>query len=117
MLTCSCPEPRGDPGEWWYFPPDDFTMLQTKRGRRCSSCKNLIDKGMECLEFKRERFPYTDIEEDICGEEISMSSLYMCDKCGEIFMNLTDIGYCLSPTDNMAENLYEYWELTGFKPA
>ena len=116
MLTCSCPDPSGDPGEWWYFSPEDFTMLQTKRRRRCSSCKVLMDIGCECLEFKRERVPYTELEEEICGEEIPMSSLYMCSKCGEIFLNLEAAGYCLSPTDNMTDCLHEYWDVTGFEP-
>ncbi len=115
MLSCTCSEWDGDPGSWWYFIPNDFVQLNTKRRKRCSSCKELIDIGADCLEFERERYPYTDIEEKISGSEIDMPPLWMCEKCGEIYLNLQDIGYCLGPQDDMREALVKYHELTGFK--
>ncbi len=114
MLSCICPE-ADEPGSWWYFTPDDFTRLDTKRRRRCSSCKELIDIGAECLKFRRERSAYDDLEEEIKGSEIDMPPLWMCEKCGEIFLNLEDVGYCLNPMDDMRDALAEYHELTGFK--
>jgi hypothetical protein len=70
------------------------------------------------LEFERGRFPYTDKEEEICGTEIPIPSIYMCGECGETFLNLeaTDPPFCLNPRDDMRECLKEYWHLTGFTP-
>lgn len=96
--------------------PDDFVRYQRPRRKRCSSCRRLINIGEDCLEFTRERTAYTEIEERICGEEIPMASLFMCEKCGEIYLNLEDIGYCLNPLDSMADCLRHYHELTGFTP-
>jgi hypothetical protein len=118
-LSSTCPDEfYGDPGEWWYFPPepDDLKPFTGKRRKRCSSCKSLIDIGEESLEFKRERAPYTELEEDISGCEIPMASLFFCERCSEIYLNLTDVGYCFSPKDDMNEALNEYWRITGFIP-
>ncbi len=40
----------------------------------------------------------------------------MCEKCGEIYFNLSNIGYCICLGDNMNELLSEYWKLINFKP-
>ena len=117
MLSCSCPEYEPDePGEWWYFYPDDLTKFEGKRRKRCKSCHALIDLGSDCLEFKRERNPWTELEEDICGQEIPIASYFFCERCAEIYLNLTAVGYCFGPTENMEHALEEYWDLTGFKP-
>jgi hypothetical protein len=39
----------------------------------------------------------------------------MCERCGEIFLNLSDIGYCLDIMDDMRENLKEYQYVTSWK--
>jgi len=116
MLSCECGEWDGEPGTWAYDPPNDFSKLETKRARRCSSCNELIKVGADCLKFSRVRSAYTEIEERICGEEINMAPLFMCERCGEIYLNLEDAGYCLFPDEEMTEALEEYWELTGFTP-
>ena len=116
MLSCECREWDGEKGTWAFESPDNFSTLETKRRKRCSSCVELIDIGADCLKFWRVRAPYTDIEERIKGEEISMPPLYMCEKCGEIYLNLEAIGYCFAPTDGMKESLATYWKLTGFTP-
>ena len=113
-LYCSCPEWDGGPGSWVYYSPHDFTKLKTKRRKRCSSCEELIDIGADCLKFQRNRAPYTEIERDIKGDEIEIAPLYMCEACGEIYLNLEDIGYCLNPCDDMEACLKYYHELTGF---
>lgn len=115
-LSCSCPDWDKEPGTWCFFPPDDFTVFQGKRRKRCCSCNELIEIGALHLEFHRERAPYNDIEERILGEEIPMMPLRMCESCGETYLNLSAIGYCLVPTDDMRECLAEYWEETGFVP-
>ena len=116
MLSCSCLEDYdGDPGSWWYYPPEDFVKFSEKKRKRCKSCNKLIDIGSDCLEFKRERSSYTEIEQRIKGDEISISTYFMCASCGEIYLNLSAVGYCLSPVDGMPECLNEYQKITGFK--
>ena len=115
-LTCSCSEYDGDPDPWCYFDPNDIKPFDRKRRKRCSSCGKLIDKGSPCLEFQRVRGPRTDIEERIYDLEVPLASLFFCQRCAEIYLNLTAAGYCFTPEDNMPEALEEYWELTGFDP-
>jgi len=117
MLSCSCPEWEGGPGTWSFYAPEYFIPFVAARRKRCCSCRNLIDIGADCLEFPRVRAAYTEIEERISGEEIEMSSLFMCEKCGENYLNLEAVGYCFAPTDDMRDCLKEYHELTGFTPS
>lgn len=114
-LSCSCPEWEGEEGTWAYFVPNDFSIFTGKRRKRCGSCNNLIEIGSKCLKFNRIRNPITEIEEKICGEEISMPPLFMCEQCGEQYLNLDALGYCISPIDCVPDLLNEYHELTGFK--
>ncbi len=96
MLSCLC-------GEWdgsgvGHYTPNDFTILTTTRRKRCLSCKKLIDIGSPCLEFERMRHPNSEIEIKIYGDdgfEIAIASVWMCEECGEIYLNLSEIGYCL----------------------
>lgn len=112
MLTCYCSEAD----EQWYIPPYDFQIFNRKRRKRCCSCKELIEIGSQCTEFIRERVAYSDIEERIYGDVVPLASVFMCEKCSEIFFNLEHLGYCLNPYNSMSDYLKEYWELTGFKP-
>ena len=112
MLSCSCDYEF----EWYYYIPDDFTKFKATRRKRCVSCNILINTGADCLEFECYRDPYNDIEEKIYGDEVPIACKYLCDKCAEIFLNLTDIGYCVSLGDTLKEDLADYWDITGFKP-
>lgn len=114
MLSCYCPDI--DNCDWWYIAPHDFIVLDTKRRRRCCSCKNLIDIGANCVRLDRYRGPLTDIQEIICGDEIPLAPWWLCERCGEIYFNLDDIGYCYIAGDSLENNLKEYWDLTGFVP-
>jgi len=119
-LSCSCEGWEGEPGTWSYFTPNDFTKFnisgKRKKRCRCYSCQQLIDFESLCVEIDRIRSPYSEIEEKISGDEIQISPIFMCEKCGEIFLNLSAIGYCFWLPMNMADALKEYHELTGFKP-
>jgi hypothetical protein len=77
-----------------------------------------LNIGQEVLKFECFRYPLTDIEEKIFGNggEIPLADKFHCEKCGEIFLNLTAYGYCVDLTVNMDELLQEHWEYTGFKP-
>lgn len=115
MLSCSCDDWDGDGWAWEH--PIDFEPLETSKRKRGCSCKKLIGIGADCLEFERFRYPKNDIEDRIYGEqaEIYLASWYMCDKCGEIYLNLDALGYCISIEIPMREYLAAYHEVTGFK--
>lgn len=126
-LSCSCDfDFESEPGMWLYDFYRDlrFKKLDTARRKRCVSCNNLIDIGDLCIEYSRARYPYNDVEARILGVDpemneeprIPVSPHYHCEHCGEIFLNLTAIGYeCISPDENMKELLAEYHDATGFK--
>jgi len=111
MLSCSC----DDDYDNWVEPAKDFEPLSTKRSRRCGSCEKKIAVGEICLNFKHWRNPRSDYEESRHGDEVLLADLYMCESCGEIWLNLTDLGYCLSFGD-IRDDLQYYWEMTGFHP-
>ena len=94
--------------------PSDFITFTKNRRKRCVSCKELIDIGEPCLEFDRYRMPLNDIEEAICGDEVQQACEYLCEHCGEMFLNLSSLGYCYELGDPLAKMLEEYWDLTGF---
>jgi predicted RNA-binding Zn-ribbon protein involved in translation (DUF1610 family) len=107
-LSCSC-------GEWegegiCYYHPSDFTPLKTSKRKRCKSCGVLINIGDDCLKFDRMRSPASEVEINIYGEygEVWLASHYQCEDCGCLYMALDELGFCLSPDDNMAEMLEEY---------
>jgi hypothetical protein len=113
MLSCSCDY---DDSDRWYYIPDNFSTFTKKRRKRCCSCNTLIDINSQCVEFDRNRAPVSEIEERIMGSEISLANWFMCEKCGEIFLNLSALGYCINLDKNMQEYLEDYWDLTGFTP-
>ncbi len=110
-LSCTCPDDDGD-FAWYYSSPEDFTKLETKKRKRCSSCKELINIGDTILKFVKWRYPKDDIEERIYGDggEISMAPVFMCEKCGDQYMNLEALGFCINIEENMFELLKEYQE-------
>ena len=113
MLDCSCDISYSD---WYYLPPTDFESLDRKRRVRCYSCEQLIDLNADCLRFERFRDPVNEIEERICGDEVMLADKFVCRQCGEIFLNLTSIGYCLMLGYDFRDYLEDYWDITGFKP-
>ena len=115
-LSCSCGEWNGD--GWSWRCENDFTILKGARRKRCCSCKELINIGAECVELERLRYPITEVEERIYGEEgeINIASWYLCERCGEIYLNLDALGYCYNIGDDLREDLREYHQMTGFVP-
>lgn len=112
-ISCNCD--LGD-YDYYYYPPKDFSILNTKRGRRCISCNNLVHVGSECLEFDRYRMPRSYYEERRFGDEISLPPKFMCERCGEIYLSLSAYGYCISIGENIIYDLQDHWDNTGFKP-
>ena len=108
-LTCHC----SNEYDFYYMRPKNFTTLRTRKRKRCSSCKTLICRGTTVLIFNTWREPKTDIEERIYRGEVPMARKYMCEKCGDQFMNLSELGFCIDPTENMFELLQDYQEIYG----
>ena len=110
-LSCSCEEWDGEGRA--YYPAKDFSFLSTKIRKRCRSCKKLIDPGTVCVRFEMFCSPRTEVEAKIYGEdaEIPLVPQYLCEWCGEMYFNFSDLGFCVSPSDNMKELLREYKEI------
>jgi len=113
-LSCGCGEWDGE--GWAYYFYDKFKKLATTRRKRCWSCKVLIDIGSECLEFPRFQHPNDELSAMINGEdcEMPLASWYACESCGEIFLNLNELGYCFNLTEDLRESMEDYHKLTGF---
>ena len=116
-LSCSCQEWEGEGVA--YEPPKDFSKLETSKRKRCSSCNKLIDVNSLVLSFGRFRAPESDVEINIFGDdgEIRLANHYLCEKCGEIYLNIESLGYCVDPDENMNDLLKVYHEISGFKKA
>ena len=114
MLSCSC-NYDDDSGGWYYYSPHGFSTFRLKRRRRCCSCNDLINIGNLCVIFDRYRNIMSDIEERIYGDEVPLADFFMCEVCGEIYFNLSEIGYCITLENNMQDLLSEYREMTGFR--
>jgi predicted RNA-binding Zn-ribbon protein involved in translation (DUF1610 family) len=114
-ISCDCYY-DGDKYDGYYYVPDDFTTLETKRRKKCISCKRLMNDGDVCVKFHCARAARCEYEENRFGEEVQLAPVYMCEECGEIFLNLSAYGYCIELGDDMRECLQEHWEATGFTP-
>jgi len=113
-LSCEC-DYDGD-AEWYYNTPDDYAPLSTKRSRKCCSCKERIAVGDLSLRFSRWKHPeYGSIAEKIYGEgsEIPIADWWMCERCGDLYLSLAELKFCVDPGDDMRELVREYAELYG----
>ena len=101
-LECYC----GDEGyfDWSWYPPEDYTVLNTKRRQRCKSCKKLIDVGATVIKFDRFKL-------DEFGEEHSLAFWYYCEVCADLFFTFDELGYCLYLPENMHHLLREYQDM------
>lgn len=117
-LSCDC-DYEAEPGVFCWYYPGDFELMPTlSRRKRCVSCKILIAPNSEVLCFKRDKVPATEVECKIYGEngEIPLAPWYLCEKCGEVFLTLYEIGYkCIDPRKTLQAQK-EYWDMTGFNP-
>lgn len=109
-LSCSCDYP--DICEWYYTDPDDYTVMSgTGRRKRCSSCGELIALGSITARFRRWRNPRSDIEESIYSDEVPLASMYLCERCADLYFSFVELGFeCVGPWENMLELAHEYAE-------
>lgn len=112
-LTCNFDDGDGDYA-WCYTQPDDFTTLTTKRSRKCCSCGGHIAVGEQVLRYYCNRPPANDIEMRIYGDDaeaVPLATKYMCESCGDLALNLKELGYCTPPDEDMRELVKEYAQL------
>lgn len=108
-LTCECPDYDYYDCEWWYENTSDYHSLATKRGRRCKSCKAIIKPGEICTSHGRYRHTNTFIEEMIYDcDGVPLAPHWMCERCSDLFFSLQELGYCVSPEDDMRVLINEY---------
>ena len=106
MLTCLC----DDTPEFYYDDPKDFTVLDAER-YKCDSCTKVIRKGNTCLTFT-----CWSVAEDEWEDDEQITPRTVCEKCGEIYFNLSALGYCMVLGENWKDTLKEYWDITNFNP-
>jgi hypothetical protein len=108
-LSCYC----DDDGDWWHIPPNDYSVLDTKRCRKCASCGERIPVGATVLKMDCYRSPSDSmgIEESIYGDEVPMAPKYLCERCGDLYLSLAELGYCLNLGEDMRELVRDYAEM------
>ena len=117
-LSCEC-DYDGD-FDWYYDYPDDYAPLSTKRSRKCCSCKERIAVGDLSMRFTRWKNPaYDSIAEKIYGEngEMPIAAWFMCERCGDLYLSLVELGFCVTPEDDMRGLVRDYAERYGPKEA
>lgn len=105
-ISCSCPENEYEPGDTFYYSPDDYTTFPKRRSVRCRSCNALISPGETVTEWKRFKIPDSDVEVRIYGDdgEVPQASWWMCETCADLAFSLEELGFCVSPHGNMRED-------------
>lgn len=118
-LSCSCDFEPDEGDAWFYQHASDYSILNTKYSRKCTSCQLKIKPGMIVAKFNRSRYPKNEIEERIYGDDweaISLAPYYLCEECADIYFSLMELGFeCVSPDDSMRELTKEYHALYGSK--
>ena len=106
-LSCEC----SDDYDYYVDAPNDYSELATSRRKRCMSCDSLIDIGSIVLQFGSWRRPLNDIEEAICGDEVQLANKYLCEECGDIYTNLSALGFCVDFGESMKVTMQEYIDI------
>lgn len=115
-LSCIC----DDNFDYYATHDDDFSILEKEC--KCKSCGKLIKPGNTVLKFTcwRHADEESDDPADIAaledGDVVHLDDEFFCERCGEIYLNLHELGYCLSTSNYMPDLLREYHLMTGFEP-
>jgi len=96
--------------DWWWCQPADEEPLETKRSRKCCSCDVKIGVGETARKVLRFRPPTeSEAARGIAYDEVSLSSWYLCEKCGDLAYSLSELGFCYSLGDtSLAEQIAEH---------
>lgn len=109
-LSCYCDFDSED-ADWFYTVANNFSVLDTKRSRKCCSCKTKINPGDTALEVYRNRSPSDRcnyIEESIYGDEVPLASWYMCEACGGLHFAVEDLGMCYAIGESIKDQIREF---------
>lgn len=108
-LSCSCNFDIDF--DFYYKTDEEYAPLNTKRGRRCDSCKKLIKVKETAMLFSIYRDSINDIEERIYGNEYPLADKYMCEQCADLYVTLSSLGFCITLGRNMRDEVAEYNEI------
>ncbi len=110
-LTCAC-DYDPEPGDICWVAPRDYSVLATKRARKCCSCGDKITPGETVAAFHRYKVPEYQIEIDIYGDDgfegPPRATWYHCERCADLFFSLIDLGFCIHIKDEMRALVREY---------
>jgi hypothetical protein len=96
-MSVSCGLCDYDDCEWWYIADRDYSVLQTKRRKRCASCHDLIDIGSTVLKMENEREPRTEVEQRIYNDNhVPLADSYFCETCADLYFSIVEAGYCVT---------------------
>lgn len=110
-LSCSTND-DGDYDSWWTL-ADESGVLNAKRSRKCYSCNEKIAIGDPCRAVFRYRLPDNDIEERIHGDEVPLSTKYLCETCTDLADSLFEQNFCFSLGDeSLKQQIADYSILT-----
>ncbi len=114
-LSCGCDiDWYPEPGDVFISGQSDFKSMRfLSRRKKCCSCRNVIQVNDTVLEFYQSKTPDHDVEIAIYGEdgEIERASLFMCEKCSDIYLSLEEIGYCPQVNKNQRRLLQEHLDV------
>ena len=109
-LSCYCFEDRE--ADWYFDSDPSYTdMPNFARRRRCKSCKTLLEPDATVLQFRRFRTWADDIEYRIHGDWVDLAPWWHCETCGDLYLSLAELDFCVDPSENMHELLAEYHSL------
>ena len=80
--------------------------------RICPSCKHQIKKDSIVLAVRRAKYIYSGYFSYVS----KIPNKYLCNECGEILINLSELDYNVGPDENLKMAMAEYQGLTGFNP-
>ena len=94
-LSCDC----DFDGDWYHEKPEDYKIID--EDKKCCSCKETVKAGDLILQFE-----CFEMDED--DEEQYREPWFMCERCGDIYYSLDELGFCLSISESMLDLLVEY---------
>ena len=108
-MSLSCDYGDGGDFDWYWESNFQYYPLNTKRSRKCCSCKAKISVCEESMIVHRHHSPSNDIEERIYGDEVPMTKWYLCETCGDLALSLNELGFCFTlGDDSLKQQIAEY---------
>ena len=89
--------------ETWFYYPNDYTTLKTKRRKRCCSCQNLIEIESICTKIERfrHRTKWEEARSLHYDDGVRIAPWWMCEECSDLMLSLRELGYSFDVGENM----------------